>query len=84
MSKWFSDKMKRLTFFVLFALSYHNLIEHKHTIEHFMHTHIHIMLYMEREENVYFDIEIFVKELETQRQSDGDQQLEKKKNTISM
>lgn len=30
MSKWFSDKMKRLTFFVLFALSYHNLIEHKH------------------------------------------------------
>lgn len=47
MSKWFSDKMKRLTFFVLFALSYHNLIEHKHP-EH-LSTH---------RENVYFDIEI--------------------------
>lgn len=47
MSKWFSDKMKRLTFFVLFALSYHNLIEHKHP----EHLSIH-------RENVYFDIEI--------------------------
>lgn len=51
MSKWFSDKMKRLTIFVLFALSYHNLIEHKHPERGFL---FFIEAHVEEEERKTF------------------------------